>query len=674
MPKDSRDLRTRRAPWATLVLLAGCVVAHVGFEIYARGAYAAAGAKLTEAQSYWLEHPYLEPGSLLEAELGTARVALERSRFVSARNRQGAPPIPAGVKRRQQESLASLLDETLRLRGSFPAQRWGLRATERDPPTFLSHAFLHANSVHLFASLFFLLVLGFFLEAAWGIAIFAPVAVAGTAAAGASFAFANPQFASPLCGMSGTIAALLGAYAVRFRGDAKGGPYVGIVGAAAVYLLLPVWLGVEWSIVRELGEPSHPFGTPGVSYWAFGGGMLFGVVAGGMLELLGVEEGLAASSDESDLARVANPLLDRALQARGDGRAAEAFALLSDLLRAQPDAHDAAFALWDVASDLGRAPDAAPELVRAIRHEVKVGDTDSAVGHWLELSELGFEGYAEPALLLRMAMLLREAGKPEAALQALRVALERGGSGDDATVASRVARAARDLDPRVAEDAAWRALRSLDLSLEERQRLEVLLGEVIEPISSDLAGAPVRSDPPPDRDEAAASPAGEGGPFARPAAIDLDIEARRLEAVEAVPVEVEEEGLLIEVGASKKRVRFDRIAAIAVAAIGGLSAKPVIVVDLVLNWMSTTDEPLRVIRLRGDRFDPRRLAPGCPSPVEALRRFLSRLVSASGASPLPDERSAVGQPFASFEDLASYHRDVLMVDVAAVDAYGWTDR
>jgi hypothetical protein len=88
----------------------------------------------------------------------------------------------------------------------------------------------------------------------------------------------------------------------------------------------------------------------------------------------------------------------------------------------------------------------------------------------------------------------------------------------------------------------------------------------------------------------------------------------------------------------------------------------VIVVDLVLNWVSLTAETLSVIRLRGDRFDPRTLVPGVPDPADALRAVIERLLDRSGALPLPDLQSARGLPFAAFPSLAAYHRHVLLVD------------
>ena len=163
-------------------------------------------------------------------------------------------------------------------------------------------------------------------------------------------------------------------------------------------------------------------------------------------------------------------------------------------------------------------------------------------------------------------------------------------------------------------------------------------------------------------------------PDARPDPIELEDGVRRLEAIVAVPTDFDSEGLLIEIeGGAQKRVRFDRIEAVSVAAVDGLGKKTVIVLDLVLNWMSLTAEPLKVIRLRGDRFDPRRVATGCEEPLDALRAIIQRILDESDAIPLPDLQSVCGMPFAAFPSLGAYQRDVLMVDEDRLDPYAWVD-
>jgi hypothetical protein len=139
--------------------------------------------------------------------------------------------------------------------------------------------------------------------------------------------------------------------------------------------------------------------------------------------------------------------------------------------------------------------------------------------------------------------------------------------------------------------------------------------------------------------------------------------------VDARPSDFTAEGLVIEAdGGIKKRVPFERVGALCVVAIEGFGEKPVILVDLVLNWQSESNDPLKLIRLRADRFDPRRFVSDELPPLDAMRSFIDQLLEKTGATPLPDLQSARGLPFASFIDLQSYQRDVLSVD-ETVTAY-----
>ena len=104
--------------------------------------------------------------------------------------------------------------------------------------------------------------------------------------------------------------------------------------------------------------------------------------------------------------------------------------------------------------------------------------------------------------------------------------------------------------------------------------------------------------------------------------------------------------------------------AIAVGAVRGLSAKPVVVVDLLLNWASGASESLKVVRLRSDTFDPRSLVSETVAPRESMQLFLAKLLEESSATPLPDIAAANGKPFAQFESLDEYHRAVLSVSVS----------
>jgi len=136
-----------------------------------------------------------------------------------------------------------------------------------------------------------------------------------------------------------------------------------------------------------------------------------------------------------------------------------------------------------------------------------------------------------------------------------------------------------------------------------------------------------------------------------------------VKVVEVAPDRLDSEGIsLRRVGGGSGLVAYTKIQAIAVGAVSGLADKPVLLIDLVMNWNDVAAEQVQVLRLRSDRFDVRALMPQAASAVEAFRSVLEQLLARTGATPLPDRRSVRGRPFSTHVDLADYERVVLQVD------------
>jgi membrane associated rhomboid family serine protease len=648
--------RETPVPWVSALLVAACLAVTLAARGAEQRALGEIDTALNEARAYLQRYPELEPGPLLTTRIGAGELARLRAEYAARQRREAAAQVPDGVRRRRQEKLDRTLERAVAALDAMPSRRWGFVSVQAEPRTYLSYALLHESLVQLAGNALLLLLLGVYLEPAWGRVLHALGAAAAAAGGALAFRCAVPDAQVPLVGSSALAAGLLAAFALRFRGERREGFYAVGVSGGAVWLALPAWLGAGWSLASGAGAPLASYVPPRAVLFALGGGVAGALALQALSAALRLEQRLGGGSG----AGAGHPLYERALRERARGRPARALELLAELSRAEPENLDAALATWEIGSEIGRRAEASSALLRVVRDDVRHGREERAANHWLSLTAGGFPEEADPALLIRMALLLRGAGEGGAALDALRCALERSQGASASAVASRVARAARDLDPRTAEQAAWRALGSLDLGLKERQALEALLAEVIPPLSElrERARAPE-----PDQERTLAFTPEEEAP-ARPAPIELDSQERRLEVVSGVPIELDDEGVRISVDKSAKRVRYERIEAVAVAAVGGLAPKPVLLVDLVLNWMTTTDETLRVVRLRGDRFDPRRLVPGLESPVAALRRFVEIVLERSRAAPLPDADAARGQPFASFDALSIYHQTVLMVDDA----------
>ncbi len=701
--QSANPTENQRQPWVTYALLALCVVGLAYSKSLEGDIRSSADAAVANAAAYWEEHPYLEPANIIVEKLTSEAVQARRAKFRRERSGSGSVGVPKAIQSHYQEILDGMTAEALEPLSRLPHHRMGVHAQKTSGMTYITHAFLHGGWLHLIGNGLLLLILGCYVERVWGSALFGVVSVVSALAAATGFRIANPDLDASLIGASGLIAGLLAAFTLRFAARWSEPGYWAVVIGGVCWLTLPAAFGLDWSVVPgpTTGEVAAP---ENASLWAIAGGFGCGLVLAAMLMVGGIEAAFSGAQAAPERKPSVEPDLEAALAAREEGRLPEAFELISNLLQRKPEYRPALIAMWEVALELGREVDAANAMLRVIREEVR-RNASSAVDHWLDLVGRGLHGSAEPALLIHIALMLQEARQPIEALSALKRALEISAESDSAELAARVARASRSLDRGFTEAAAWRALSSMDLAYKDRQNLEAMLGELYrespephpqadscdtgaaaaypaapserfdsdpraqdpllqweDPELSDESGLP-RDQPlappvPGGGSEGAAEPLGS----VRPAPIELDITSRELRAVRARPSELVDDGLVIEIeGGEKRKIPFERIDAVSVVAVNGLGEKFVIVVDLILNWMSGSSEPLKLIRLRGDQFDPRQFAAGVDSALDAMRSFTTRLLARSHATALPDTRSVHGTPFASFPDLASYQRTVLAV-------------
>ena len=657
-------------PWLSALLVVVCIV----FSVYARLRYEEVTregvAALDAARQYFLAHPYLEPGTALSTRVDQATVQHARGEFAQRQAASGIP-MPEGVIRRQQAELDQMIELAIASVGELPAQRVAFVPRQSPGYTWLAYPLLHVGNAVLIGNVALILFFGLYLERTFGIAAYAVLLVWLTLAGAAGWAVTAPSGATHgLVGSTPIVAGLAAGFAASFVERRGEGFYIAGLVLAVFWILLPPWATAAWSFAGLELVPTRPAPAPTGIYVPCLASVSAAAIACAMAWLLGF--GAEARADGSAV-RAQDPRLRRAMRARAAKRPREALELLGEQLASEPDHYEAAVAAWEVARELGRDAEITASLIRVIRIELRRGLSAAALDHWLDLVRGGIPERTEPALLLQMALLLREHDHKPEAVRALRCALERSDDRENHVLAARIARAARGLDPGTTETAAWRALGSAELSLSERQSLEDLIGEVLATPAARAASLARFAAAPGPAIPAKAALAPAVAPSARahsapatgsrPAAIEIETSQRVLDAVLAVPLELAGEGLEIQTSqGQKKLVRYERIEAVAVAAVHGIAAKPVILVDLVLNWMTPKNEMLRVIRMRGDQFDPRRLLADQTSPTEALRAFVKTVLDRSNAIPLPDSEAALGRPFASFEELPIYQRAVLFVE------------
>ena len=352
------------------------------------------------------------------------------------------------------------------------------------------------------------------------------------------------------------------------------------------------------------------------------------------------------------------------------------------------------------------------------------GEDAIAAQQWEEIAERAPAALPDRRLLLRVAPALVAHGKHKLAVRAMRRTLDPSGGELSAGEARRLLDLAQEVDPPTAVAAAQRVLSSEGLPDEKRAKLEALVAELeqqcaslptVDPVAlaAEAASGEVDLSIPlddegeydftlPSQEEAPRQPSGpreldaSGSLVASdssgellpdpmspdqllsdppPVAAEMPEEdlalgvsaslARfvGLKVIDAVPEELADAGVVLRrASGGSGQVAYTKIQALAVAAVGQLAPKPVLLVDLIMNWNDAGDGPLQLIRLRSDAFDARKLVPRAASALEAFRTLVEQLLARTGAVPLPDRDATRGRPFRTCPDLASYEREVLQAE------------
>jgi membrane associated rhomboid family serine protease len=746
--------RTRRHPWVSYVgctfLLAGSLLLLLGSGEMAHDA--ASTPEFQAAQDFFERNPDVVLTGTIERLFDADLVAEVRTAHEAKRAAGGVARLSKRMRAKTQKRFDAIEREALASFERLPRWRFGITDSSTAPQNYLLHLVVNETLPALAVSAIFLVLMAVTLEGAWGSAIFGSFFVLLPFVSGGTYVMLFGRDGVPWVGPSALVAALLGAYFIR--------SFMGFV--IPGWLLLPAWAVCEYLVARDISI-EHFDSTP-VTVHAFAFG--FGAVAALTVAISGLENKLQRSERESpDL--ISNPVLEQALEARERGKSEIAFDLLERELRRSPDNYDVAAALWEIARVTDNCTRVAPAMLSSVRHALRGNLHAEATSLWTALTLDVPDPKAEPTLLVRIGERLLDAGHPEVALNAFALAVD-GPKRLSAVLASRVVRAARDLDPQLTRRAAAAALVDDQLDPAERAAMQTIVERVepeapaftadrreeprpvaaaeprpleIEPAAEVAAAAPADPDPDPYQDpnaisvddfEDTGSPADSADPNAwnqpglvedlsaeldddslptvgagssepwdglgqdpdsgsgeisettetydalessasgdpgTPVADALDefseiaVPKRALRARPAVPLGLTEQGVSCEVeGGSKTLLPYARIEAVAAGAVRGLSQKPVVVIDLVLNWMGLPDEPLKVVRFRSDGFDPRRVVPNRATPLESLRGMLDTILRETGATPLPDVNAAKGTPFLAFASLDDYHAEVLMVE------------
>lgn len=580
---------------------------------------------LETAFRYWQGHGYLAADDRVVAaahshfDQGTPSFAIAVIRELG---RRGMPE-----RESEQDAEQATLDKLTRVaqRGPgstnplAPTHAWRVYGFTPASPTVLTaatHVFLHAGWIHFLA----IVPLWFFLAASaelrWGTSRFALFTLSAAVISAGVHSLLEPGSAMSQLGAAGPTAALFSLYYLQHKMEP-----VRVVAIAAE---------VTPGIGRGYRPKLVPFTIPAVAIPGCWIGLNFAVIL--WLDLIGVRNDLSISAVAGGLG----------------------FGVIGGLTL-QRFGNAADVPAREIASPAVQ-PEAKPEPVdRQIQQLIRRGELAEAADLWADQPP---GRQLPPDDLVRLVSPLLAGRRTEAAVEALRQCVD-APSGEVSTgVTLQVLELSEGLDPYTTLLAARRVLELPDLHESKRTRVLALV-QALDP-----------ADPTPfseeelSIDDAMEAPGDEVQKELVPGP-DLASLPRfeGIQPVAAVPTLMTEDVLYFRLDNGRKaKVAYAQIQALAVAALRDLSSKPVVVIDLLLNWTELSDAPLRGIRLRSDQFDPAQLIQATGTPTENLRAFLVELQARSGALPLPDRDAVRGQPFRVFKYLRGYQRQILKVD------------
>jgi membrane associated rhomboid family serine protease len=235
----------------------------------------------------------------------------------------------------EMDSLCAQYSENKQTESSSFLEQYGFVTAHPTPISYITANFLHGGWLHLIGNMWFLWLAGFVLEDRWGRVIYTIFYLAAGAAALQIYAWIGGAHVA--IGASGAIAALMGAFMVRFAKMKIDMLWLvrlrPVRFQAEAYWLLPLWLLSEfWGTIFGQGD--------GVAHWAHIGGFAFGVVVALIVQHSGLEH-KASAAIEDKITLKGDPEIEQATELIHQNQIDAAIELLKSILAKKPDSLDA---------------------------------------------------------------------------------------------------------------------------------------------------------------------------------------------------------------------------------------------------------------------------------------------------------------------------------------------
>ncbi len=544
---------------------------------------------------------------------------------------------------------------------SHPYRAFGVVPATPRAAGFAAHAFVHVGWVQLLGAVLLLLLAGPLLEPLWGRGALAALIGVSALVPAAVFCLVHAGADRALLGAGGVVSALVAAALVRFAREEVDllrwlSPLKSVELIVPGWILALLWIGYEGAL--KFAVPgAFPDGIDtAIGYTAHaaaalvGGAFALGAIRLELEARLGHSPPVVERFREGerfDLQRVSR------LRARGDSDTA--FAMLLAESRRSARNRDAVTTLWEMAIERGEAEIATPAMLQLVLEEIRRGAADVGVSHWRELTQHQPEARVELPALLKLIPYIRRIDGDSAAVVALQQAMDCSAEGPPSRAAAEIARLAADLEAGIARAAAQRALADETLAEPRRAEMESLLQGLRDAAKAAMAAPDEQKELPvnvfyAEQDRSGFGDVGDLTQFGDPGeTFPCEL------VVSANPIAMESGSLVVEIeGGEFRSIPYTAVSVVAVAGVAGLGPKPVVVVDVFATDPANSGSGLCIYRLRGDRFDPRRLVAYEKEPLAALRSFLEQILERTRARPLPDPAAARANPVKLFESLEAY--------------------
>jgi membrane associated rhomboid family serine protease len=392
IPIKHENMAARRWPVVTLALIA----INVAVFLFTMSAIEDEAPQLGEVKSHILILAALHPELKMQPESqhlveGFKQSHPEQWKQVQNPNRDILNSYDAKIKMTEdtsklQDEMDSLDAQLVNLSKSSITEQYAFIPAKPRPISYLTANFLHGGWLHLIGNMWFLWLAGFVLEDVWGRWVYSVFYLLAGAAALQFWAWSNPGSIAPTLGASGAVAALMGAFLVRFPKMKIEMAWLFFVKLyrfkAAAYWLLPLWL------FSEIFYGSLSGSSGGVAHWAHVGGFLFGALAAVAIQHSGLEQ-KANKAIEEKVGWTNDPELEQAGGMMEHGQLAEAQVILTNYVTVKPNSLDAWNLLRQVYTRQNNTKDYLDATVKTCALHLRAHEVEAASQDYAEFTNSG---------------------------------------------------------------------------------------------------------------------------------------------------------------------------------------------------------------------------------------------------------------------------------------------